>query len=88
MLLLKIGHGRHLKGWRMCGRFTPIYMELIDPFRKLVIYPPLLRTVRAKWNKTLARPDNGTPFHPKYIHVSDRTYPLSRHLRRKELGRC
>src|ERR1700731_969226 len=34
------------------GRFTPIYMALIDPFRKLVVYPSLLRTVRAKWNKT------------------------------------
>jgi hypothetical protein len=27
-------------------------MALIDPFRKLVVYPSLLRTVRAKWNKT------------------------------------
>jgi len=34
------------------GRFTPVYMTLIDPFRKLVVYPSLLRTVRAKWNKT------------------------------------
>ncbi len=34
------------------SRFTPIYMALIDPFRKLVVYPSLLRTVRAKWNNT------------------------------------
>jgi hypothetical protein len=34
------------------SRFTPIYMALIDPFRKLVVYPSLLRTIRAKWNKT------------------------------------
>jgi len=34
------------------SHFTPIYMALIDPFRKLVVYPSLLRTVRAKWNKT------------------------------------
>jgi hypothetical protein len=27
-------------------------MTLIGPFRKLVVYPSLLRTVRAKWNKT------------------------------------
>jgi hypothetical protein len=33
------------------SRFTPIYMALIDPFRRLVVYPSLLRTVRAKWNK-------------------------------------
>ncbi len=36
---------------RSVSRFTPIYMTLIDPFRKLVVYPSLLRTVRAKWNK-------------------------------------
>ena len=34
------------------GRFTPVYMALIDPFRKLVVYPSLLRTVRATWNQT------------------------------------
>jgi hypothetical protein len=37
---------------RNVGRFTPVYMALIDPFRKLVVYPSLLRSVRAKWNKT------------------------------------
>jgi uncharacterized protein DUF2867 len=34
------------------SRLTPIYMALIGPFRKLVVYPSLLRTVRAKWHKT------------------------------------
>jgi hypothetical protein len=34
------------------SRFTPIYMALIDPFRKLIVYPSLLRTVRTKWNRT------------------------------------
>ena len=37
---------------RSVSRFTPIYMTLIDPFRKLIVYPSLLRTVRAKWEKT------------------------------------
>jgi hypothetical protein len=37
---------------RKVSRFTPIYMTLIDPFRKLVVYPSLLSNVRAKWNKT------------------------------------
>ena len=37
---------------RRVSRFTPIYMTLIGPFRKLVVYPSLLRTVRAKWSKT------------------------------------
>ena len=37
---------------RSVGRFTPIYMSLIDPFRKLVVYPSLLRSVRANWNQS------------------------------------
>ena len=37
------------------GRFTPVYMALVDPFRKLIVYPSLLRSVRAKWNKTFGK---------------------------------
>ncbi len=37
---------------RNVGCFTPVYMALIDPFRKLVVYPSLLRTVRATWNQS------------------------------------
>ena len=37
---------------RSVGRFTPVYMTLIDPFRKLVVYPSLLRNVRATWNQS------------------------------------
>ena len=37
---------------RSVGRFTQVYMALIDPFRKLVVYPSLLRTVRSDWNQT------------------------------------
>jgi len=36
---------------RSGSRFTAVYMALIDPFRKLVVYPSLLRTVRASWNQ-------------------------------------
>jgi hypothetical protein len=36
---------------RSISRFTPLYMTLIDPFRKLIIYPSLLRGVRARWNQ-------------------------------------
>jgi hypothetical protein len=31
------------------GRFTPVYMALVDPFRKLIVYPSLLRSVRTSW---------------------------------------
>jgi len=37
---------------RNVGRFTRLYMALIDPFRKLVVYPSLLRSVRARWNRS------------------------------------
>jgi hypothetical protein len=37
---------------RSVDSFTPVYMALIDPFRKLVVYPSLLRSVRATWNQT------------------------------------
>jgi Protein of unknown function (DUF2867) len=31
---------------------TPIYMAAIAPFRKLVVYPSLLRSIRARWIQT------------------------------------
>jgi hypothetical protein len=36
---------------RSVSRFTPFYMALIDPFRKMIVYPSLLRSVRARWNR-------------------------------------
>jgi hypothetical protein len=36
---------------RSVSRFTPFYMALIDPFRKLIVYPSLLHSVRARWNR-------------------------------------
>jgi len=38
---------------RNVSRLTPLYMALIDPFRKLIVYPSLLRSVRANWNRTI-----------------------------------
>ena len=37
---------------RSVSRFTPVYMTLIDPFRKFIVYPSLLSTIRARWEKT------------------------------------
>ena len=36
---------------RNVSRFTPFYMALVDPFRKLIVYPSLLHSVRARWNQ-------------------------------------
>ena len=36
---------------RSVSRFTPLYMALVDPFRKLIVYPLLLRSVGASWNQ-------------------------------------
>lgn len=34
---------------RPVGRLTAWYMRLIDPFRRIIIYPAVLRYVRAAW---------------------------------------
>jgi hypothetical protein len=40
---------------RSVSRFTPFYMAMIDPFRKLIVYPSLLRNVRARWNQAFGK---------------------------------
>jgi hypothetical protein len=35
--------------------FTRFYMALIDPFRKMIVYPSLLRSVRARWDQTFGK---------------------------------
>ena len=37
---------------RNVSRFTPVYVALIDPFRKLIVYPSLLRSVLVTWNQS------------------------------------
>ena len=37
---------------RNVSRFTPVYLALIDPFRKLIVYPSLLRSIHTSWNQT------------------------------------
>jgi hypothetical protein len=32
---------------------TPLYMGLIDPFRKWIIYPALLKNIRATWDQNI-----------------------------------
>jgi hypothetical protein len=34
------------------GRFTALYMSLIDPFRRFVVYPAIVRTVQQAWLRT------------------------------------
>ena len=43
---------------RAVGRFTPVYMAVIAPFRRLIVYPSLLRSVRASWDHAF-RPRGG-----------------------------
>ena len=38
---------------RSAGWWTPFYMAAIDPFRKLIVYPSLLRSTRANWERTM-----------------------------------
>jgi Protein of unknown function (DUF2867) len=39
---------------RNVGWWTPLYMAAIDPFRKLIIYPGPMRSVRANWDRAIA----------------------------------
>jgi Protein of unknown function (DUF2867) len=36
------------------NRFTPLYMALIDPFRRLVVYPALGKYAQRRWSRTYA----------------------------------
>jgi hypothetical protein len=36
---------------RPVGRITAWYMRLIDPFRRAIIYPAVLRHIRSAWSK-------------------------------------
>jgi len=36
------------------GWITPIYMALIDPFRRWLVYPALLKNIRARWLEFVA----------------------------------
>jgi hypothetical protein len=35
-------------------RFTTLYMALIDPFRRLIVYPALGRQAQQRWSRTYA----------------------------------
>ena len=39
---------------RNVSRFAPFYMKAIDPVRKLIVYPTLLRSIGARWNQRFA----------------------------------
>ena len=41
------------------SRFTPIYMALIEPFRRFVVYPAILRRLRASWVAAYSSRGNG-----------------------------
>ena len=40
---------------RPVGRITRCYMAVIDPFRRLIIYPAVLRDVQAAWRRAASR---------------------------------
>jgi hypothetical protein len=43
----------HQRTW-----ITPLYMRLIDPFRKLIIYPAMLKKIRATWDHHIRSNDS------------------------------
>ena len=38
------------------SRLTPLYMALIDPFRRFIVYPAVLRRIRRAWEERYPRP--------------------------------
>jgi len=38
------------------SRLTPLYMALIDPFRRFIVYPAVLRRIRRAWAERYPRP--------------------------------
>jgi hypothetical protein len=40
---------------RRVGRLTPLYMALIGPFRRWIVYPSLLRSVRTAWDDAFSQ---------------------------------
>jgi hypothetical protein len=43
---------------RQSSWITPFYMRSIDPFRKWIIYPALLRSIRATWDQNMQPRDS------------------------------
>ena len=41
------------------SRLTTLYMALIDPFRRLIVYPSLGRQVQQRWSRTYAQAPPG-----------------------------
>src|SRR5262245_60493533 len=50
------------------SRFTSLYMALIDPFRRFVVYPAIVRVVQRAWAQNFARGGRIAP--------RDRTHPV------------
>jgi hypothetical protein len=46
------------------SRFTGLYMALIDPFRRLVVYPALVRSVQRRWSLTYSSTTSGSDPRP------------------------
>ena len=38
------------------SRLTPLYMALIEPFRRYIVYPAILRRIRSAWEERYTRP--------------------------------
>jgi len=38
------------------SRLTPLYMALIEPFRRCIVYPAIFRRIRRAWEERYTRP--------------------------------
>jgi hypothetical protein len=57
-MALRARRGGYVLYWAIyvkpVGAFTRLYMALVDPFRRLVVYPALIRATQAAWSRAYA----------------------------------
>jgi hypothetical protein len=57
-MVLREVEGGHRFYWGVyvapVSRFTPLYMAAIEPFRRFIVYPSLLRRLRGRWVERFA----------------------------------
>jgi hypothetical protein len=54
---------------------TPFYMGLIDPFRKWIIYPALLKKIRATWDRNIETNNSSLQRCVSDEEQKEKTYP-------------
>src|SRR5215813_9411144 len=52
---------------RRVSPFTRFYMAVIDPFRKMIVYPSLMRSIRARWDRAFREDGKHNDVNCRYV---------------------